>query len=88
MSSNNLIDLKAGNGDLAQNEDEPNLQNLGLDESEDVDLLNDEYDDVTEIESHNVEDNLDDLQALISDTQSNFFQGTVFLLTLFRYSGG
>lgn len=36
-----------------------------------MDLINDELDDVTEIESHNVEENLDDLEALISDTKSN-----------------
>lgn len=43
---------------------------MNLDESEDMDLINDELDDVTEIESHNIEENLDDLEALISDTKS------------------
>lgn len=73
-NTSNLIDLKSGNDELhpeGENE-ESNLQDMGLGESEDADLLNDDYDDVTEIESHNVEDNLDDLQALIFDTQSKF----------------
>ena len=43
---------------------------MALDESEDADLLNEEYDDITEIESNHVEENLDNLQALISDTRS------------------
>jgi hypothetical protein len=75
MSTKNLIDLQQGNGEQIEDDgqDEPNLQSMGLDDSEDIDLLNDDYDDVTEIESQNVEDNLDDLQALISDTQSKLF---------------
>lgn len=47
-----------------------NFLDMNLDESEDMDLINDELDDVTEIESHNIEENLDDLEALISDTKS------------------
>jgi hypothetical protein len=72
MSSKGLLNLQSGNGELldSNNQEGPNLHSLGLDESDDVDLLNEEYDDVTEIESLNVEDNLDDLQALIHDTQS------------------
>jgi len=70
MSSNKLNNDHSANGDHIEFEEdeEVNLQSMGLEESDDMDLLNDDYDDVTEIESHNVEDNLDDLQALISDT--------------------
>jgi hypothetical protein len=41
--------------------EETNLQQIALDESEDVDVLNEEYDDITEIESNHVEENLDNL---------------------------
>jgi len=40
---------------------ETNLQQIALDESEDVDVLNEECDDITEIESNHVEENLDNL---------------------------
>ena len=33
--------------------------------------MNEDLDDITEIESNPVTDNLDDLQALIQDTKSN-----------------
>lgn len=38
-------------------------------ESQDSDIFNENLDDVTEIESNKVEENLDDLQALIYDTK-------------------
>lgn len=38
-------------------------------ESQDSDIFNENLDDVTEIESNKVEENLDDLQALIFDTK-------------------
>jgi hypothetical protein len=40
-----------------------------LGESQDSDIFNENLDDVTEIESNKVEENLDDLQALIFDTK-------------------
>lgn len=72
MSLNRVQDSKANSVGLvqAENPNEPTLQQIALDESEDADILNEDYDDITEIESNHVEENLDNLQALISDTRS------------------
>lgn len=72
MSLNRVQDSKANSVGLvlADNPNEPTLQQIALDESEDADILNEDYDDITEIESNHVEENLDNLQALISDTRS------------------
>lgn len=73
MSSVMQIDVKGSNDHLnVEDDEEPNLQSMGLEESEDDDILNDDFESVTEIESQNVEENLDDLQALISDTVSKW----------------
>ena len=75
MSLNRVQDSKANSVGLvqAENPNEPTLQQIALDESEDADILNEDYDDITEIESNHVEENLDNLQALISDTRSMSF---------------
>jgi hypothetical protein len=78
--SNNLLDAKLG-----KHKEVLDLNHMGLDESEDSGVLNEEVDDVTELESNNIEDNLDDLQALISDTHSTQLFIS-FILTIFRYS--
>lgn len=72
MSLNKVQDSRINSVGLVRGDskEETNLQQIALDESEDVDVLNEEYDDITEIESNHVEENLDNLQALISDTRS------------------
>lgn len=83
MSSNKFLENRNSTSEYQQTRQSEalNLVNMGLDESEDIDVLNEDCDDVTEIESHNVEDNLDDLQALISDTQSIFISSNQFVNT-------
>lgn len=72
MSANKVQDTRINSVGLVRGDTkvETNLQQIALDESEDVDVLNEECDDITEIESNHVEENLDNLQALISDTRS------------------
>ena len=53
---------------------------LNLDDSDDPDIMNEDLDDITEIESNPVTDNLDDLQALIQDTKSKKIDPNSYLL--------
>lgn len=88
MSLNRVQESKPNSVGLAhaESKNEPDLHQIALDESEDADILNEDYDDITEIESNHVEENLDNLQALISDTRSEFLASYLTLRCQAGYS--
>lgn len=65
----------------AQDKQMGNLPPIALEEDEDVDILNEDYDDITEIESNHIDENLDNLEALIFDTKSKWLDFALALTT-------